>query len=29
MTYSPDALETAYRVLRSGGDIVTDTNMTR
>lgn len=29
MTYSPDALDTAYRVLRSGGDIVTDTNMTR
>lgn len=29
MTYSPDALETAYRVLRFGGDIVTDTNMTR
>ena len=29
MMYTPDALETAYRVLRSGGDIVTDTNMTR
>ena len=29
MTYSKDALQIADRILRAGGDIVTDTNMTR
>ncbi len=29
MCYSPDAIETADRVLRAGGSIVTDTNMAR